>query len=611
MPHRTSTDSPRDSWRVSHDGVYPNMLGQPSATSAMVSPGSWSCRSSVDGMHVSPSSSDEGTQQSQTAAQKPVGPVWSPAAQQNLVKPSNGGKAALTRQQQIASAAASSFFAPTAPRAQRPSHHFSAKSGAPARNGIGATAPSPAAPPVAVSAQQRPSQHAQHGQQGRANTPGGTASAASFESSSRHDSVQQQRHMQHRAAGKPLLHPHQVQAQAAANLLQHQQASAALQKQNAQFNYPQAHMHQLATAMHRPQPVGAAHASGYSQHGAQRFPLSRVSCDYPQGVSRQRASVDPAGGQLPGSAQLHRGNSLDIALARQAQAAANRGGNFPPDRGGNFPPDSLWLGQTYSTHPAAGWPAQHDMQDHMSPQALQLQALHALNAMNRAPQQPSAQQTQWGNSRRLRHSGSALSEFGANAFQFPPLHHQPLLSRLSAEPHPSVSIRSSMEAAGSSFGGRQSPSQQPTIEASASMSELQGAWGSHLDAGDGLSSRPASSASLHSQAQHNPFLQPGSSFSIREAKQLLQHPKPDPNRVIPRVDTFASTLHDAWGAHAKHDSPPGLEPVLDSKPPRLSSESLRSNASQSQSSSSKQMHRVHVESMLSISPHAICALSGD
>ena len=609
------------------------MLGQPSATSAMVSPGSWSCRSSVDGVHVSPSSSDEGTHPSQTAVQKPVGPIWSPVAQQNLVKPAEGGKAALTRQQQIANAAASSFFAPTAPRAQRPSQQFSAESGAPARNGIGSTAPSPAAPPTVISAQQRPSQHAQHaqqrpsqhaqhaqqrpsqhaqhGQQGRANTPGSTASAASFEPSSRHDSVQQQRHMQHRAAGKPLLHPHQVQAQAAANLLQHQQASAALQKQNAQFNYPQAHMHQLAAAMQRPQQMGAAHASGYSQHGAQRFPLSRVSCDYPQAVSRQRASVDSAAGQLSGFAQPHRANSLDIALARQAQAAAERGGNFPPDRGGNFPPDSLWLGQTYSTHPAAGWPAQHDMQDHMSPQALQLQALNALNAMNRAPQQPTAQQTQWGNSRRLRHSGSALSEFGANAFQFPPLHHPPLLHRLSAEPHPSGSIRSSMEAAGSNFGGRQSPSQEPTIEASASMSELQGAWGSHLDAGDGLSSRPASSVSLHSQAQHNPFLQSGSSFSIREAKQLLQHPKPNPNRVIPRVDTFASTLHDAWGAHAKHESPPGLEPVLDSRPPRLSSDSLRSSASQSQGSSGKQMHRVHVESMLTIISHTVCAPSGD
>lgn len=57
-------------------------------------------------------------------------------------------------------------------------------------------------------------------------------------------------------------------------------------------------------------------------------------------------------------------------------------------------------------------------------------------------------------------------------------------------------------------------------------------------------------------------------------------------RPIPRVETFASNLHDSWGAHAMHDSPPTVEggPLQD--PPRLSTESLRSATSQASKASS-------------------------
>ena len=57
-------------------------------------------------------------------------------------------------------------------------------------------------------------------------------------------------------------------------------------------------------------------------------------------------------------------------------------------------------------------------------------------------------------------------------------------------------------------------------------------------------------------------------------------------RAIPRVDTFASNLHDSWGAHALHDSPPAAEggPLKD--PPRLSTESARSATSQASKASS-------------------------
>ena len=57
-------------------------------------------------------------------------------------------------------------------------------------------------------------------------------------------------------------------------------------------------------------------------------------------------------------------------------------------------------------------------------------------------------------------------------------------------------------------------------------------------------------------------------------------------RAIPRVDTFASNLHDSWGAHALHDSPPTAEGGALGDPPRLSTESARSATSQASKASS-------------------------
>lgn len=57
-------------------------------------------------------------------------------------------------------------------------------------------------------------------------------------------------------------------------------------------------------------------------------------------------------------------------------------------------------------------------------------------------------------------------------------------------------------------------------------------------------------------------------------------------RAIPRVDTFASNLHDSWGAHALHDSPPAAERGALGDPPRLSTESARSATSQASKASS-------------------------
>jgi len=60
---------------------------------------------------------------------------------------------------------------------------------------------------------------------------------------------------------------------------------------------------------------------------------------------------------------------------------------------------------------------------------------------------------------------------------------------------------------------------------------------------------------------------------------------PQGGKGIPRVDTFASNLHDSWGAHAQHDSPPANESILNDTP-RLSTESLRSATSAASKASS-------------------------
>lgn len=52
------------------------------------------------------------------------------------------------------------------------------------------------------------------------------------------------------------------------------------------------------------------------------------------------------------------------------------------------------------------------------------------------------------------------------------------------------------------------------------------------------------------------------------------------------MDTFASNLHDSWGAYALHDSPPIAERGALGEPPRLSTESARSATSQASKASS-------------------------
>ena len=79
------------------------------------------------------------------------------------------------------------------------------------------------------------------------------------------------------------------------------------------------------------------------------------------------------------------------------------------------------------------------------------------------------------------------------------------------------------------------------------------------------------------------------------------------SKGIPRVDTFASNLHDSWGAHAQHDSPPANESTFE-EPPRLSTDSLPSATSVASKASSGESplsaflaHRPHV----ALYPHSV------
>ena len=67
--------------------------------------------------------------------------------------------------------------------------------------------------------------------------------------------------------------------------------------------------------------------------------------------------------------------------------------------------------------------------------------------------------------------------------------------------------------------------------------------------------------------------------------RLFADDEPQGGKGIPRVDTFASNLHDSWGAHAQHDSPPANDSTLND-PPRLSTESLPSSTSAASKASS-------------------------
>ena len=629
-----------NSRRVSHEGIYPHMLGQPSMSSPL----------QVD---TPPTALSEGGRQTPAAAEPVVGSVWAPTAKQHFAH-SNANRAKhtdLTREEELAAAAASSFFAPTPHRPQPP-----AKSQPPATSQPASDAPMPqpavshSSPPhsqLPAAETASPGSTAaavpQHAQHDRAPTPHGTPSSAFFElqhaqhgrastpqgksSLNMLGSQHAQRgtttmshgasaflgpqHAQHERAGIPHARPVSaiLESSSSPQLRQQHQHQGAVARRSSPaapgqqdpshlgqppsiafhgFSDPHRqtqaallHHRQLRPPMQWQHPILFPPAGAHSQSAGfgAKNPFLRMSADYPQSVSSHRVSADFLRGQAAGvSAQHSTASSLSDLLSRHSHSSEwepTARHSLPRGQagrvalsGGNLAPNGMLPGQSYVPGASFGSPAQQ--QQRLSPQVLQMQALQRLHALRGGvPHQGSGLpgghmglsrlSCDYPQSSQLRHTGPAPSALNAAALEFPAWREAtrsiqaPLPPLVSSTPNngamyslfggsSSLDRRPSLGGHASlggnlSVGGNQPPSRHSS-EARAKTSELQGTWGAHLDASP---SPPSNSVSR--QSSMNPFLQPESAFSIREAKQLLQHPAPEPSRAIPRVDTFASTLH--------------------------------------------------------------------
>ena len=279
--------------------------------------------------------------------------------------------------------------------------------------------------------------------------------------------------------------------------------------------------------------------------------LARASCDYPHAVANARASASAPRAQALYKAQLDRAASsgapvsrqsliasrefarLDEATKRQAAMAALGAKPFSPnqmwpEQGANVnPPNPLGspFGQ-WSAQPAA------DVSSYQ-PHALQLHALNTLHAMNISAQSPQGQPTFWS---QKQHQPQNQADHNG----FPATNGFPAISNFPSTP-PSTTTHWHGDTASSPFpkwspsgshssqhslqkkGG--SPSRPALTEVGGvNTSDLQGTWGAHLDSGANTPT-PRSGGTARGQS-YNPFLQPQSTFSIREAKLQLQNPTP-------------------------------------------------------------------------------------
>lgn len=266
------------------------------------------------------------------------------------------------------------------------------------------------------------------------------------------------------------------------------------------------------------------------------YSLARASCDYPLPAHGSRVSADFPRSPGPFAAQLNRAASsgapvsrhslissqefakLDESAKRRAAAAALGVTNLPPNQfwPEQTPPASLQA-------EAVGSPfAQMDAQSYQ-PHALQLHALNTLNAMNRSLQPPHSQAKLWSQKPGSEHSQADHSSFPATNAAFPPT---PPATSVSISPATPFSRWSPSQFASNNHS-RQKHSKPPArsvlTEVGVNASDLQGTWGAHLDAG---APTPSKGGSGRGPSYSNPFLQPQSTFSIREAKLQLQNPMP-------------------------------------------------------------------------------------
>ena len=265
------------------------------------------------------------------------------------------------------------------------------------------------------------------------------------------------------------------------------------------------------------------------------YSLARASCDYPQPVSgSSRASADCPRAQGPFTSQLDRAASigapvsrhsliasqdfarLDEPMKRRAAAAALGVTSLLPNQ---FRPEQNRPSLQIDT---AGSPfAQMDVQSYQ-PHALQLHALNTLNAMTRSAQPPPSQAKLWSQTQVSEHHQADHTGFPAMNAAFPQTPPANSLGISPATPFSSWSTGGFGCIHHSRQKHDQSPARSVLSEVGVNASDLQGAWGAHLDAS---APTPGKGGSARGQS-YNPFLQPQSTFSIREAKLQLQNPPP-------------------------------------------------------------------------------------
>ena len=188
--------------------------------------------------------------------------------------------------------------------------------------------------------------------------------------------------------------------------------------------------------------------------------------------------------------------------------------------------------------PFAQWPVQTPAGlQSFQPQALQMQALNRLNAMREATGQQTQGHLQQPQGTLQQPQGVLQQPQGTPAdWRKPP--HQPQRSAV----HSSFPATNKAPGTVDSYpvrlsnGSQSSQHSRPDSDASSAarqaLSELgvndpgvQGAWGAHLDSGANAPTPKRGVGSGRGQS-YNPFLQPQSTFSIREAKLQLQNPAP-------------------------------------------------------------------------------------
>ena len=345
------------------------------------------------------------------------------------------------------------------------------------------------------------------------------------------------------ASGRP--NAAQLQAAARSSLDQLQARAAASQaplraipEQGSVSQHPSDMVHHWTPFSHLPESGNALPQYPFGQfvnpvpNPRHPYSLQRASCDYPQPGPGAKASADFPRAQGSFVTRLDRAASSDAPVSRQSvmaswefamlDEATKRRAAAAALGVTNIPPNHFWSDHSPRLGPPperagsglAPWSAEHSVdRQSCQPHVLQLHALNTLNAINRSSQHMPAQPDFW--------SQASQTGFPAADTAFPSTPPATVPGNTSPAPVQTWSQDRSNHHSFQKYGGN--GPRTASTDAGANASDLQGAWGAHLDASD---SNPTPKGGSARRQPHNPFLQPQAPFSIREAKLQLQNPSP-------------------------------------------------------------------------------------